>query len=225
MRLIRAAVGVAMVAVVMEAAGCGSDPVSPSARSIAEHFDSLYSRALAAHTGGDSARAVVLSYLELAAAYGATPTPVTITTASGPKRWNALSIEVADTSGSPSATTTHITVVYSDANVKNAVRSVVTVGATTTSAANLFADDTIRVIAASPGVVMSDASHGGGCKTPPTLANPGISQAASYHCALATFRASLTANFAATPGVDSSLRSISYTNVTVRGVRFTNATP
>ena len=62
----------AVVAGVAAAIGCSSSsgPTAPSARAVAAHFDSLYVTAILAGTHGDSIRARLMTFLELAAGEG-----------------------------------------------------------------------------------------------------------------------------------------------------------
>jgi hypothetical protein len=223
----RLAVTIVGAAAVIGGIGCGNSKsaTAPSARTDAEHFDSLYVAAMLAGTHGDSLRGTVLTYLELAAAEGATPVPVTVTTASGTEQWQALSFEIADTSGSPAANTIATTVVYSDENVTDAVFGEVTTGSDPHAFAEMVASDTIYVASTAATALATVTSHGA-CPSPSGYQNPIFTTVAqTYHCTLATFVASLNATFPATPGVDSSLTKISFSSLTSNGVRVADASP
>jgi hypothetical protein len=216
----------AVVAGVAAAIGCSSSgPTAPSARAVAAHFDSLYVTAILAGTHGDSIRARLMTFLELAAGEGAVPKTVTMTTAAGAQKWNALSFEIADTSGSATASTSYITIAYSDANATNAVLAEVTTGATNTATAEMLAADTILVPETTASALVS-ATNGGACTQEPGLVNPIFTALAPmYHCNLASFESSVNATWPSTAGVDPTLTSTSFTNISSNGSRFANATP
>lgn len=219
-------IGLITLSATAAAFGCSSNKATgPTAQSVARHLDSLYLKALAKGTHGDTGRATLLSIMELSAGYGAVPTSVTVTTAAGNKTWKLLSLEVTDTSGNPSANTNYASVAYDDDNVDNAVLSEVITGNSPNMLATLVANDTIQVTASSPTVGGVNSGNAAACPFETGLTNPIFTQAAAYHCNTATLVTSLNAAFAATPGVDASLTSVSYAGTSNKGPRLANATP
>jgi hypothetical protein len=226
--LVRIVILFAGTAAIAAGIGCGSNgPTAPSSQQLASHFDSLYVAAILRGTKGDSLRSTVLTYLELATAEGALPVPVTVTTASGTEKWEAISFEIADTSGNPSASTIAATIVYSDNSVTNSVFSEVTTGSGARQFAEMVAADTIYA-ASTSATALATVTNTGKCAlpSPSGYSNPIFSTVATmYHCNLVTVLASLNASFPSTPGIDSSLLSISFASVKSNGVRLADATP
>jgi hypothetical protein len=208
------------------ACGHSDGPTAPNAPQLTAHFDSLYVAAILAGTHGDSLRSLVITYLEVATAEGATPVPVTVTTASGAEKWQALSFEIADTSGDSLASTIAATIAYSDENVTNAVFAEVTTGAGARDYAEMVASDTIYAASTKATALETVTNGGSGCPSPSGYSNPIFSVVDTlYHCNFATFESSLNATFPSTPGIDSSLTQVSFSDLTSYGVRFSDAKP
>jgi hypothetical protein len=225
---VRLAHAVALTTLVGIGAGCGGGPTAPktqSAQQMAAHFDSLYVAAILAGTHGDSLRSLVITYLEIATAVGATPVPVTVTTGSGPQKWQALSFQLADTSGDSLATTLTTTIAYSDDNVTNAVFAEVTTGYNPHNYAEMVAADTVYA-STTNATALETVTNGGACRSPSGYSNPTFAAVDTlYHCNLATFQSSLKATFPSTPGIDPSLLQISFSSLTSNGERLANAKP
>jgi hypothetical protein len=97
----RTAILLATTALTLGAAACGSSntgPKTPSAHSLAIHFDSIYSSLLAQGTSADSLIAeYVAIYGETGPAYGAPLASFAVTTTSGTSAWNGFTYEAANT--------------------------------------------------------------------------------------------------------------------------------
>jgi hypothetical protein len=225
-RTTRAVVGAAALLAGLAIAGCSKDsPTGPTSLSVAAHFDSLYVAAIAAHTHGDSTRAAVLSFMELATAYGAVPTTVSVTTATGVEQWKGVALEVADTSTTASANVQYLAATYSDANVTNVMYSAMQIGtASADTVAILLAADTIEVTGAGTAAATL-LSDGGACTVATGLTNPSIAAGANFVCNIATMQFAANVTFPATAGVDASLQSIAYAAVSMKGPRFTTGSP
>lgn len=221
-----AGVGAAALIAGLAIAGCSKDsPTAPKSLSVAAHFDSLYVAAIAAHTHGDSTRAALLSFMELATAYGAVPTTVSVTTGTGVEQWQGIALEITDTSATASAYAQYLAATYSDANVTNVIYSATQVGTSSAdTVAILLAADTIEVTGAGTAAATL-LSDGAACSVTSGLTNPFISLSANYVCNMATLQFGATVTFPASVGVDASLQSISYTAVNLTGPRFTTGSP
>jgi hypothetical protein len=207
---------------VVLATACGSSstgPKGPTASAAALHFDSLY---VVAANHNWTGRAELLTFLELAAASGATPSQVSVNVGGTTQTWSALSVSAVDTNSSGQVSDSGMfTIAYSDyANVTNGViaETDTSIGGSTSYAIDVIGD-TIAVGASTGTFSGSVTSTGGGCSNV-SVTNPAVASIrAQFACSLITARSSLTATFPATTGLDPSLQSISFANITSNGVR------
>ena len=217
---------VAAFTILAVTAACGGDSTGPgdgqTPPNLAVHFDSLYAQAKAKSTSDTmyKFRSVALSDLELPAAFGATPTNITVTTASGTETWKGFVFEeVLTNSGTPTDSGRFV-IAYRDPEAHTVF--VTTLKADGSSVgASLVANDTIIVHASSNAGSVTQTSVGATCDAPPSgLTNPVIATAQQSTCLSATYSATLTLGFPATSGVDAALTQISFPTTTFSGVRF-----
>ena len=217
---------VAAFVILAVTAACGSDSTGPgdgqTPPNLAVHFDSLYVQAKA-QSASDTMfkfRAVALSDLELPAAFGASPTSITVTTASGTETWHGFVFEEVVTDNGTPSDSGRFVLAYRDANAHTVF--VTTLKADGSSVgASLVANDTIIVHASSNAGSVTQTSVGAACAAPPSgLVNPVIATAQASTCLSATYSATLTLAFPATDGVDAALTQISFPTTTFAGVRF-----
>lgn len=222
MRLLaRINIAASLAAVVLTAA-C-SDSSGPSAAdqatAIAARFDSIYVDATAQSNGGASAyeaRAGIASLLEVPPAFGATPSTITVTTASGNESWKGFEFVDLNSAGSDSS---FVLLAYREA----AAHTVLAVIFDSTGAPQFGGLITGDTLSASPNAgsgATTLLSVGAACRTPPSsLTNPEFDTPLVSSCSLATFSTTLTLQFAASPGIDAALESLSFSHTTVNGIR------
>jgi hypothetical protein len=217
---------VAAFVIIAVTAACGSDSTGPgdggSQPILAKHFDSLYVRAKAQSTSDTmfNFRSVALSDLELPAAFGATPTSITITTASGTETWKGFVFEEVRTSSGTPTDSGRLVLAYRDADAHTLIVTAFLANGTSTGA-SLVTNDTVVVHASASSGSVTLVSTGAACPAPPAgLTNPVIATANQATCLSATFSATLTLGFPATTGVDAALTQISFPATTFSGVRF-----
>jgi hypothetical protein len=209
-------------ALILLTAACGSDstgPKGPTASAAALHFDTLEVQAAAHNWGG---RSEFLTLLELAAASGQTPSPISVTVGGSAQTWYALTISAVDTdAGGQVSDSGMFTVAYSDyANVTNGVISEVDINGGTTFYTIIVLSDSIFANASTATYSGSITSTGGACGLVTGLQNAAVAATqARYTCTKIKAQSSLTATFPATPGLDASLQSVSFSNVSANGVR------
>jgi hypothetical protein len=213
----------AAVVILATAAACGGDSTGPrGTTSLAAHFDSLYVAAKALGTTDTSYnfRVIALSDLELPAAFGATPSNIVMTTATGSESWKGFAFEeVLTSSGTPSDSGRFV-LAYRDADAHTLLVTVQHADGSFQDAA-LMTNDTIVVLASSNAGSITQTAVGSSCPAPPSgLTNPVISTAAQATCLLATYSATLTLSFPATTGVDPALTHLSFSPTTFSGERF-----
>jgi hypothetical protein len=221
------ATSVAVVALLVLTAACGSDsstgPKGPTAAQAAMHFDTLETLA-AGHSWGD--RVQVLTLLELAAASGATPSPVSVNVGGTTQTWSALTISIVQSSGGSVTDSENVTIAYSDyANVTNAVigEFEINVGGPTTTT-GIVLGDTILATATTATFTASVASTGSACSALPSgLMNTQIAsiRAQFASCSGIKLQSAFSGTFPATTGLDPSLQSISFNASTANGIRVT----
>jgi hypothetical protein len=213
---------IASLAAIAFTAAC-SDSTAPSQTplQLARHFDSLYVQAAARSdtNGAYSNRALLLTFLEIPAALGATPATLTVTTSAGVEHWKAF--EFVDVSTSSDSMFVMLTYRESDAHTM-----VVTFfnGAGDITDAGLIANDTIAVSPSDGTGTTSLFSVGSSCATPSsTLVNPQLSTLSISACNLATFHTSVSLTLPTAPQVDAALTSITFTSATINGIRVVDA--
>jgi hypothetical protein len=217
----------AALGVIATVAACSDSTTSPGgggpkAGTLAQHFDTLFAqaKALSATNINYLPRANLLSGLELAAAFGASPTNVTVTTSVGTEQWKGFVIEevLNDTSSSPDSAI--FVFVYRDSMAHTGVLSGFHSDGTPLASV-LLTDDTIGVNDNSRSGSFTLVSVGGSCATPIAgLVNPLIATDESDTCASAVFNIALTLGFPSTAGVDAALTSISFPVTSFGGERF-----
>ena len=217
---------VAAIAIITATAACASDSTGPldggTPPSLAAHFDSLYSQAKAqsATDAKFQFRSVALSDLELPAAFGATPTSVTVTTASGTETWQGFVFEEVLTNGGTPTDSGRLVLAYRDADAHTLIVTAFLADGSS-AGASLVTNDTVVVHANANAGSVTLVSPGAACPAAPSgLANPVIATANQATCLSATFNAALTLGFPATAGVDAALTHISFPATTFSGVRF-----
>jgi hypothetical protein len=168
----------------------------------------------------------LLSLLELAAASGATPSPITVNVGGTTQRWSALTLSVVNSSGGAVTDSGNITLAYSDyANVTNGVIAEIefNVGNPTTYMSDVIGD-TIAAAATTSTFTASVVSTGSACTALPSgLLNTGIAsiRAQFANCSEIKLQSAFSGTFPATTGLDPSLQSISFNTSTDNGIRVT----
>jgi len=217
----RVNIAASFAAVVLTAA-C-SDSSGPSAAdqatAIAARFDSIYVDATAQSNGGANAyeaRASIASLLEIPPAFGAIPSTITVTTASGSESWKGFEFVDLNPAGSDSS---FVLLAYRE----EAAHTVLAVIFDSTGAPMLGAlitGDTLSALPDSGTAATTLVSVGAACRTPPSsLTNPEFDSPLESSCSLATFSTSLTLQFPASPGIDAALASLTFAPTTVNGIR------
>ncbi len=221
----------AVTGIIMSVAACGGSSTTPTGGggnttpgTLAQHFDTLYQHANASSVGDTNYnfRAVALSDLELAAAFGTAPTNITVTTASGTEQWKGFVFEeVHDSSGVLDSAT--FVIAYRDSLVHTLILSGF-LGNGTSLGSSLLVNDTLQVASSSHSGNAMLSSIGSSCATPIAgLVNPLITRAKSTACTLAQFTASQSLGFPARAGVDAALTSVSFPMTAIAGERFVDA--
>jgi hypothetical protein len=225
MRLLaRINIAASLAAVVLTAA-C-SDSSGPSAAdqatAIAARFDSIYVDATAQSNGGANAftaRAGIASLLEVPPAFGAIPSTITVTTASGSESWKGF--EFVDLT--PSSTdSSFVLLAYREAAAHTVLAVIIDRTGVVDSAtiAILITGDTLFVQPNGGSGATTLFSVGAACRTPPSsLTNPEFDSPLASSCSLATFHTTLSLQFPSSPSIDATLTSLSFTSATVSGIR------
>jgi hypothetical protein len=204
------------------AAACSGDITAPSPSSLALHFDSLYSAAVGG--GGSvsipaSIRGQVLTDIEIPSAFGASTRVVAVTTASGVEQWNGM--EFVINPGGGEFEFNNILVAYRELDAHTVLVANYAQDGSIQSAA-LLLNDSVRVVATTPSGTSSITSLGGGCATPPTLANPNLTSYQIATCERAQFSSSVSADFPATTNSDTALTHLEFDATTFNGEGFTS---
>lgn len=224
---IRLSLAAAIVATIAACGGSSTGPGGgggPTPGTLAQHFDTLYQHAKASSVSDTNFtfRAQALSDLELAAAFGAAPTNITVTTSSGLEQWKGFVFEeVRDSSGVVDSAT--FIVAYRDSLVHTMVLTGF-LGNGTSLGSFLLANDTLGIASISRTQSASLTSVGSSCSTPIAgLVNPIIATAETTTCTSAQFDAALALGFPATTGVDAALTAVSFPTTSIAGERFLDA--
>ena len=213
----------AILLVTAIATACGSDSTGPSQTpgSVAQHFDSLYVEAAELSDSIDafSARAFLLTLLELPPALGASPSSIRVTTASGVEHWRAFEVgELFTPTDSGFALLAYR---------ESAAHTVILIeynGDGTISDGAMITNDTLAtdITGGSGSTRLSSTSTT--CGTPPSsLTNPQVGAIEFSSCTLATFLTSLTLSTQTSSHIDPSLASIDIDAVTINGIRLVDA--
>jgi len=194
----------------------------PKAGTLAQHFDTLYAQAHALSLTDINylLRSDALSDLELAAAFGASPTNVTVTTSAGTEQWKGFAIEEALNDSGSAPDSALFVFVYRDSMAHTVLLSGFHSDGTPLSSV-LVTNDTVNVNDNSHAGSFTLVSVGGSCATPIAgLVNPLIAADANATCASAVFNVTLTLGFPSTAGVDPALTSLSFPMTSFAGERF-----
>ncbi len=214
-------VAAAFFAISVAAACSDSTGVTPlTAAQVAAHFDSI---SVGAAAKADTqqvygTRAFLTTLIELPAALGATPSTVTVNTANGTESWKAYEL-VDRTAPGSTADSSYILLMFRDADAHTALIAEGDSSGVLQSA-GLVTGDTILVNPTHSAGSTSLTSTSAACGTVSnSLANTMLATFTVSSCSLATFRSSLNVSLPTTNGLDAVLTSISFTNVSVNGVR------
>ena len=215
----RSLLGACALAVLV--AACSSDSTGPKSSDLAIYYDSLFEHL---DPPGQlnpllDLRGNILSNIELATAFGAIPSEVSVTTASGIERWHGVEF-VVNPNGSE-FDFDHVLIVYRETEAHNAL--MVHFGSDGSAAfAILEVADTMVAV---PYTLLGSAgtkSQRDGCATPPTLANPAIGPHQVGSCATATFTTSISEHPEVRPGLDPTLTTIEFGPTVFAGEVFTS---
>jgi hypothetical protein len=222
---VRLAASAACCAVALTA-GC-SDSTSPDHSQdpshIAAHFDSLYVAANAEGTDAGDGRAQLLGLLELAPAFGAKPTDVSVTTGSATEHWKGFELEEVLMDGDTPSDTTYLLLAYRESDAHTVLAAYYNADGAIEDG-GVFANDTLSVEATDGTGTSSRTSVGAACGAPSaSLANPQFAQFRSLPCNLATFSTSMTLVIPDSAGLDPALTTLSLPLTTFNGVRFQDA--
>jgi hypothetical protein len=213
----------AAIAILTATAACGGDSTGPGATTnLATHFDSLYAtaKALSATDTNYDFRTIALSDLELPAAFGATPTNIVMTTATGTESWKGFVFEEVLTNNGTPSDSGRLLLAYRDADAHTLIVTVLRANGSS-EGASLMSNDTVIVQASSNAGTITQTAVGASCPAPPSgLSNPVIATAAQATCLMATYSATLTLGFPAATGVDPALTHLSFPPTTFAGERF-----
>ena len=223
MRLLARINFAASFAAVVLTAAC-SDSSGPSAAdqatAIAERFDSIYVDATARSDSGANAfeaRAAIASLLEVPPAFGALPSTITVTTASGTESWKGFEFVDLTPSGTDSA---FVLLAYREA-AAHTVLAVIFDGTGSPQFMGLITGDTLSAPQPTDTTGATTlVSVGAACRTPPSsLTNPEFDSPLASSCSLAAFRTSLTLQFPSSPGFDAALASLTFAPTAINGIR------
>ena len=212
--------------VIALATACGSDSTGPSASDqpsrVAQHFDSIYVQAQGLVNGGDNAfalRTELATLIEVNAAFGAAPAPITITTAGGTEHWKGYEfLEI-----SPSSDSTYLLLAYRDADA-HTIAVVYFNGDGSIEQAALVANDTLAIQPTDGSGSTAVTSTGAACGTiSSALSNPMLASVSIASCNLAKFGTAVSLELPSTPNVDTDLTSISFPHTTVNGILVVDA--
>ena len=213
----------AVLVILTTIAACGGDSTGPAATTnLAAHFDTLYVAAKGLSTGDTNYnfRATALSDLELPAAFGAEPTTIAVTTASGAESWKGFIFEEVMLNHGAPADSGWFLLAYRDDDAHTLFVTVLQANGTF-DGTSLMANDTVVVPASSASGSITHTGSGDSCTTPVRgLTNPVIATASDATCLLLTFNAAFSASFPETAGVDPALTQLSFPLTSFIGERF-----
>jgi hypothetical protein len=219
----------AAIGIIAATTACGSDstgpPVDHTPGTLAQHFDTLYAHAKASSVSDTNfvTRSELLSDLELAAAFGAAPTTITVTTSAGTEQWKGFVFEEVHPDTGSLVDSAYFVVAYRDSLVHTMVLAGFLANGTSLGM-DLLTNDTLEINASSHSGGVSLTSVGTACATPIAgLVNPIITTAQSTTCLAAVFNSNLTLAFPAHTGVDAALTAFSFSATSFAGERFFDA--
>lgn len=198
-------------------AACGDDSTGLRAADYARHFDSLYTAAVANDANPLSIRRYVLSDLEIAAAFGATPRVVTVTTASGVEQWKG--VEFISQPNGNLFEFRNVLAAYRESDA-HTVLEVEYVSDGSVLRASLLVDDSVDVQGARVSGHSTVTAHRDGCPSPAALENHIVEAFTIGTCATAEFSSSMAADFAAIPDADPALTHLELGPTTFAGEIF-----
>jgi hypothetical protein len=209
----------ASLLVIISVAACGSDSTGPSQSpsSVAAHFDSLAIDA-AGRSNGENAygiRATLLTLFEVPPALGASPSTISVTTASGVEHWKAF--ELVDLL-SPTDSGFFL-LAYRESAAHTALLILYN-GDGTISDGTLITNDTLAadITGGSGSTTLTSTSSTCG-ELSSSLVNPQLDSFVFASCTLAKFRTSLTLSSLTDSHIDPALASIAFNEATVNGAR------
>jgi hypothetical protein len=202
-----------------------SDSSGPStadqATAVAARFDSIYFDAVARSDSGSNAfetRTLVASLLEIPAAFGAVPSTITVTTATGTEHWKGYEL-LELTPPSETADSAFVLLAFRESDA----HSVLVAFFDSTGAidnAGIITDDTVSAQPTGGTAATSLVSVGNECRTPPsTLLNPQFQSPLASSCSLASFRTSLSITFTSASPINAALASLTFAPSAVAGIR------
>jgi hypothetical protein len=220
---VRLRIAVSVIAVALTAA-CGSDSTGPSQApsDLARHFDSI-SVAAAAKADTFSAysgRALLTSFIEIPAAYGATPSSVDVTTENGVEHWKAYEILSLPHSSTDSQ---YVLLAYRDSDAHTILLAYFDSTGSITDGA-VVTNDTLSLDITDGGGSSSLTSASGACGTPSaSLQNQLVLSLGVSSCTLAKFRSSVGFTSTIPTGADPALATLQISMSTISGIRAVDA--
>jgi hypothetical protein len=210
--------------VITIAAACGSDSTGPSQSpsSVAEHFDSLYVQAndLAESNGAYGFRSLLLTFFEVPPAFGANPSTISVTTASGVEHWKAF--EFVDV-GPPGTDSGFVFLAYRESPA-HTMLLIPYNGDGTSAGATMITNDTLIMNVTVGSDATSLTSTSTACGTPSaSLVNPQLPSFTISTCKLAKFLTSFSITSQTSASIDPALASISLNAASVNGIRLLHA--
>jgi hypothetical protein len=177
--------------------GCGgaSGPLGPvyaTPAAFARHIDSLYEGAGPYGNPQGTSRGQFLSWLEYSAAFGGTPSHISVSTGSGKETWNAYVWAIVDTNVS---TAIFVVVAYRDANVSEAFLADVQTGPNFSGgqASAFVLHNGVDAVADSGQISFNSNPASGSCTPATGLQNPDIVLADTYKCLMTSYTISVRA--------------------------------
>lgn len=196
-----------LAATMLLIAGCDStSPHGVTPAQLARHIDSL-----SAKTGQFGS--VILNYLELPPALGASPVPVTVSTTSGSHAWEGFMFKTY----LPGVDSSYSFVAYSDYALTNVIAAeLMFINGQVVPSAQLVSGDTLSLGGGSGTITGTLTSTEGACVRATGLHEIAI---VTRTCQLATFSGSITWTWLSSPGVE--YQSISVAPQSFNGVVMT----
>ncbi len=219
----RLALAASLAAVALTAA-C-SDSSGPSSTNtpseVAARFDSIYVDAFARSDSGSngySTRVELSTLLEIPAALGASPSSITVSTATGTEHWKGYEFVELTSPGQP-VDSEFVLLAYRE-SAAHTVIAVFFDSTGTGAGGGVITNDTLSMTPNTAHGTTHLASVGATCSTPSaSLVNPEFHMTFFSSCSLATFQTTLAMTFPTASGVDPALASLSFSTTAVNGIR------
>jgi hypothetical protein len=207
---------VALVGAALCIAAC-SDSTAPESPHFAQYLDSLYFA-----TVGDSSlsedvrasRAYIITQFEIDAAFGVSPTNLTVHTAAGTEHWSAY--EYLSQEAGPHGIYSNILIATRDLHFRTYMYMAYGSDGSI-SYAVLNENDTVRTGLSSHDGSSTVSADGSECPSPVPINNPMISL---INCTTATFSSSASIEFNDAPGLESAYRHFAFPRSDFKGERF-----